>query len=159
MTNVRRPGIPAIPAMDDPTIYSTFQALRQVLVRLEDIARPLITGEWTAYTPKLTTLIGALSQAQASGRYIQMGRTVHFTLEADLTNIGTAGSALRISLPVGPARRPTLATVADVSTSSTDYLAYIPQNTSYIQLTTNASYSSPLASGRKFVITGVYEVA
>jgi hypothetical protein len=55
---------------------------------------------WTAWTPTLSAGSGALTSAVAHGRYKQLGKVVHFSVEIQITTNGTASLFLGFTLPV-----------------------------------------------------------
>src|SRR5512139_944582 len=55
---------------------------------------------WTAYTPTLAVGSGALTSASATGRYVQVGKTVHVQINVTITTNGTAATNLSATLPV-----------------------------------------------------------
>jgi hypothetical protein len=56
---------------------------------------------WSAYTPVVAAGSGALTTVSASGRYLQIGKTVQLALEVLVTANGTGGSFILASLPPG----------------------------------------------------------
>lgn len=55
---------------------------------------------WTPWTPTITASSGTFTTVSASGRYIQYGKTVHWTLVIDITTAGTASGGVVFPLPV-----------------------------------------------------------
>lgn len=58
-------------------------------------------GPWIAYTPTLTAGAGTFTTASATGRYKQIGKTVHFRVQITITTVGT-GTLPVFTLPVTP---------------------------------------------------------
>lgn len=58
-----------------------------------------IPQAWQAWTPTITSASGSFTTTSASGRYIQIGKTVHFQVAVTITTVGT-GAGARFSLPV-----------------------------------------------------------
>jgi hypothetical protein len=56
-------------------------------------------GAWTAWTPTISATTGSFTTTSAAGRYIKIGKTVHFTIAVTITTVGT-GSGARFTLPV-----------------------------------------------------------
>lgn len=57
-------------------------------------------GAWTSYTPTVSAGSGTATTYTATGRYIQIGKTVHVRVAINVTNKGTAASYIKASLPV-----------------------------------------------------------
>lgn len=58
------------------------------------------TGVWTAFTPAITASAGTFTTVSATGRYILVGKTVHFTIQITVTTNGTAATAILATIPV-----------------------------------------------------------
>lgn len=56
---------------------------------------------WTSYTPTFTQT-ATITKTVAFARYMQIGKTVFFTLAMNATSAGTAGAFVRVGLPVAP---------------------------------------------------------
>ena len=61
-----------------------------------------ITGAWATYTPTLRAQSGSLTSATATGRYMQIGKTVFFSISITITTNGTAAGSLTATLPTTP---------------------------------------------------------
>lgn len=70
------------------------EELRRIAQHVADVE-----GPWTAYTPVLTPGSGAFTSAVASGRYKQIGKTVHLQIRVNITTLGTAAGGFTVSLP------------------------------------------------------------
>jgi hypothetical protein len=158
--NNRRTGIPAIPALSDPEVYAILQALRQVLVRNEDITAPMAqaTGAWEAYTPQIVPFSGAYTSVTSRGRYKQFGKTVHFTTDFTIISKGTAAGYISLALPVGPVREFTPLNVISIVDGSNAYISYANRADQVALVWTNSSYGDPHADGRRLFVSGTYEV-
>lgn len=55
-------------------------------------------GEWADWTPTITPTSGTFTTTSASGRWTQVGKTVHFNTTITVTTVGS-GSGLQFSLP------------------------------------------------------------
>lgn len=66
------------------------------LANLGGMANP---GAWTAYTPSLTPGSGTFGSASATGKFVQLGKTIHFTINVTITTNGTAAGFINASLP------------------------------------------------------------
>lgn len=59
-----------------------------------------LDAPWTAYTPGIGATSGVPGANAASGRYRQIGRTVHVAVIVSLTAVGSASGSLVWNLPV-----------------------------------------------------------
>jgi hypothetical protein len=57
---------------------------------------------WTAYTPTITSSSGTITSRSATGRYKQIGKTVHVLLDINITNNGTGAGVINFTLPPLP---------------------------------------------------------
>ena len=57
-------------------------------------------GARTIWTPTITASSGTFTGVSASGRYIQRGKDVHWSLTISITNAGTATGYIEVPLPV-----------------------------------------------------------
>jgi hypothetical protein len=55
---------------------------------------------WSTYTPTITAGSGTITSSTATGRYKQIGKTVHLEITATITNAGTGSGQLIATLPV-----------------------------------------------------------
>jgi hypothetical protein len=157
----RRAGIPAIPAIQDPDVYATFQALREVLVRFENILAPLASEtSWSRYVPKITSEDGGtVGQFTVHGRYMKVNKTVFFHVDWQLGTVGTASDIAIISLPGGVSREHYAVPVVEVSSGgAAPYFAYIDAGYNHIHLDKHTS-GNPFVSGHRYILTGFYEEA
>jgi hypothetical protein len=60
-----------------------------------------LSDAWTTYTPTISALSGSLTSAAAAGRYLKIGRLVHFQVKITITTNGTGAAAIVCSLPFG----------------------------------------------------------
>jgi len=60
----------------------------------------LTGGAWSTYTPTVSSQSGTITTSSASGRYQQIGKTVHFSIKVTITTAGTGSGNLVVSLPV-----------------------------------------------------------
>jgi hypothetical protein len=58
-----------------------------------------IKAAWTSYTPTVSATSGTLTTTSTTGRYLQIGKTVYFTAQVTLTNVGTASGRISLGLP------------------------------------------------------------
>lgn len=59
-----------------------------------------LSTAWAAYTPTVTAGTGTFTTVSAAGRYKQIGKTVFASMRVTITNLGTAGTDVRVTLPV-----------------------------------------------------------
>ena len=62
-------------------------------------------GAWTAYTPTVTPQSGSLTSYSAASWYYQVGTIVFWTGVVKITNAGTAGGNMNVSLPFNSVTR------------------------------------------------------
>ena len=56
-----------------------------------------------AYTPTVTSFSGAFTTVSANGRFRRFGKYIFFGVEVIITNVGTAGGSIIVTLPAQPA--------------------------------------------------------
>lgn len=66
-------------------------------------AFPLGVDAWLTYTPTLTQNNAAVTKTVNYGRYMRVGRSVFFAGRLTVTGTGTAGTSLKVGLPVAAA--------------------------------------------------------
>jgi len=114
-----------------------------------------IPGVWTAFTPTLRAESGSLTTASATGRYIQIGKTVSFTITITITTNGTAAIWVAATLPVTANSRAVVPGRENAITGSMlQGVIWAGGNEVYI-LTYNNVY--PGGNGRELVVSGTYE--
>lgn len=57
---------------------------------------------WAAWTPTITAQTGTYTSTSTVSRYMQIGKTVYFTIYLTVTTTGTASAATLATLPVAP---------------------------------------------------------
>lgn len=82
-------------------IMSLQQAAGTAATAADDIAT--INDAWTAYTPTVSASSGTATSAAATGRYKQIGKTVHVQAIVTVTTVGTAAGDVNATLPVSAA--------------------------------------------------------
>lgn len=84
-------------------------SIKQLVTAAQGLDSRLTTDEatltamqaaWTPYTPTVTPSSGAFTTVSASGRYKQIGKTVHVGLLVNITTNGTAAGNIQVSLPI-----------------------------------------------------------
>jgi len=115
-------------------------------------------GPWTAYTPTLAASSGTLTSASATGRYIQTGKTVSFSIRIAITTNGTAATFITATLPVTAfAASQVLAGYHETNTEVMS--AVILSGTPTVATIRNSAGEYPGANSTAFVISGTYEAA
>jgi len=66
---------------------------------------------WTSWTPTITAGTGTFITVSASGRYQQIGKTVHFSLKITETSVGTASGSVNFTLPITALNNPSADTI------------------------------------------------
>lgn len=61
------------------------------------------TASWTTYTPTVTSSGGTITTVSATGRYRQIGKTVHLEIYVTITTAGTGIAQLKATLPINAA--------------------------------------------------------
>lgn len=90
------------------TLYpaSNLTANRTVTINTGDAGRTLDLGEWTAYTPTLSSGTGSVTghTVTITARYRRTGQKVDLYVKGVLTNIGsgTPGAAVTLTTPLAP---------------------------------------------------------
>lgn len=59
----------------------------------------VLASPWVAYTPTISPSAGAFTTASAAGRYKQVGKTCFFTVNIEITDVGTASGYINLALP------------------------------------------------------------
>lgn len=117
-------------------------------------------GAWSTWTPTLTPSSGAFSNVNSSGRYTQVGKTVHFSLKINIINIGTA-SGCNYTLPVTALNNPASDTVAygreDAVTGKMLQSKLLNGTSAGIAVYDNTS--APIGNGYVLNLKGTYEAA
>jgi hypothetical protein len=112
---------------------------------------------WTAYTPTVSASTGSITSASATGRYKQIGKTVHFNLTVSITTNGTGADAVRATLPVtAQAANSSFGSGRNASTGALLQWANADTTRAFI-FNNNGTY--PGADGASLSISGTYEAA
>jgi hypothetical protein len=128
---------------------------RQYFSTLDGLVRAL-SGIWTPYTPTLSPGAGAFTTASVTGRYIQIGKTVHFAVNISITANGTAAGFINVGTPT------TVKTPAVGVGRENSLTGFIVQglmgaggNTALLTFGSNNAY--PGGSGANIAFSGTYE--
>lgn len=116
---------------------------------------------WSTYTPNLSATSGTGIVGTAQGRYKTIGKTCVFQALVQITNLGTAATALRVSLPIasGPASNDCLVNAFDETAGTTLLYAKIPGGAIPIVILTTPSGAFPVAVNCYLIISGSYETS
>ena len=130
--------------------------------QLRDFTSGQYTGTWTAYTPTVAAASGAFTTVTASGRYTQVGKTVHFKALVTITDAGTAAIYTTITLPVTPyaTYREAVAGMSMVTATGamySDLVCFI--GASNLLRIYDGAAGNPAVNGNSLIITGTYEAA
>lgn len=120
-----------------------------------------VESAWTPYTPTITlTGTGALTTVSASGRYKQIGKTVHLWLTITITDHGTAAGTLNATLPVNSVSG-VEATILGRDAGVTGWVIQgrIQSAASVISNITSYATNSIIADGAVLNFSGTYEAA
>lgn len=115
-----------------------------------------VPGSWTNYTPVVTAGSGTITSYTSSGRYLQIGKTVWFVAIGKLTNAGTAGGDIKLSLPSNP--------VIDSAGNGfergiTGYALSVWIRTDGTVQVKKYDYTALIGTNYEYVAVGTYEVA
>lgn len=113
---------------------------------------------WTTYTPTLSASTGTLTSASATGRYKQLGKTVHVQIVVTITTNGSAAVYVVATLPAlgSPAAEYVLAG-RNAGTDGKLLQGYISSAAAQVLI---LAYDNtyPGANGARLVLSGFYEV-
>jgi hypothetical protein len=119
-------------------------------------------GAWTTYTPTAAAQSGTITSYTSVGSYIKIGKMVAFNARIALTNAGTGGLSLQISVPL-------TAKTGDIFTFSGQETATTGKGlTGSLGAATNDydrawvrfyDWTTAIATSNTIQITGIYEVA
>lgn len=126
-----------------------------------------ISGAWASYTPTLTNI--TLGSGTLTGRYMQVGKTVHFSASFTLGTGSAIGSSAALSLPVAPQnanfRLPFTAHYYDAGVANYAGIAIkdTPADNRITFIYNNGILTSTLpftwGTGDAIFVTGTYEAA
>lgn len=116
-----------------------------------------LTAAWTAYTPTVSASSGTLTTASATGRWLQMGKTVFVFVDITVTTNGTGSGSLNFTLPVLPKNASILVGREILATGKLTQAQLVQSNITASSFYYDNSY--PGANGTEFKIGGVYEAA
>lgn len=113
-------------------------------------------GAWTSYTPSFAPNTGAFTTASASGRWVQLGKTIHFSINLTITTNGTGAGFFKVGLPIAVQ---TAATAIGRETNGVTgkVLGGTIQAGNLTMIVLDADNAYPGANGTAFTISGTYE--
>jgi parallel beta-helix repeat protein len=116
----------------------------------------LNTNGYISYTPTASAQSGSITSYTASGGYYQIEKMVYFTASVSITNAGSGGQALIISLPFtnNATFNGTAAGREQANGSSLDGVIGPSSSTVPIFSYNNAS---PIATGNNLIVSGFYQ--
>lgn len=118
------------------------------------------TGAWTAYTPSYSPITGTFTSATASGRYKQIGKTVHFRVKFTITTLGTASTAaVDLTLPVTAQADGFVFIGRENAVTGNFFLARILSGFLRINGTDDSASTYPAGNGYVLDVSGSYEAA
>ncbi len=122
------------------------------------------TGYWDTYTPSLTNL--TLGNGSRLGRYLRVGKTIHFRVQITGGSTTAATGAVAIGLPVaahgtGIQRVPVSAYIGSVYVGILDIAESATSGVVYLAKGTNGASSTVTAfgNGNSLIVEGTYEAA
>lgn len=118
-------------------------------------------GTWTTYAPTITAQSGTITTVGAvTGRYRQIGKTVHVSLTIPITTNGTGAVSVAATLPVSPAASFDYAMAGHARAVSGKMLkAFILPSSPTFLLIRNYDDTYPASNGEILAVSGFYEAA
>jgi hypothetical protein len=111
---------------------------------------------WTNYTPTLTAGSGSFTSASVTGRYLKIGKLVHFTVGLSVTTVGTASSFFEISLPFTSGSVQNFAVAGRDSANGNAFIGVIDTGSTQLVIQEyNGGFG--LVAGSSLNMTGFYE--
>lgn len=130
-------------------------------------------GAWTSWTPTVTQS-GSVTVTNTRSRYARYGRTIHWSIELNVTGSGSAANIISITLPVTAASATSTAgsgVLVDLSAAlKFGFIAEFQSTTAFVMQCTDSSaagrlgetgapFAGGLASGDVIRASGTYEAA
>lgn len=124
----------------------------------------MLSPAWSAWTPTITPFTGSFTSASASGRYLQIGKTVFFSCQLTIVTVGTADAAVDLSLPVTPQATGTTFMGRENASSGRWFIARVVSTTAFRIQGQDSSFpggatSYPHGDGFVLNFNGSYEAA
>lgn len=120
-------------------------------------ATPASLASWTTYTPTVTSQGGTITAYTASGIYLNVGKSVYYSVSITITTAGTATGFLKCSLPSTP-NFAFSGTSQNTNITGVSGSAQTPSGDAnlYINNYANVTY---IATGSNVVASGMYRIA
>jgi hypothetical protein len=127
-------------------------------------AAPAATGfpAFTTYTPTITSETGTPTTVTATGNYSQSGKVVNMNFDVTITNAGTAGGYLNVSLPIAAKTGSFISFGVSEEFASTGVMGFTvisPSSSTTRVQTRRYDFASFWTSGFRVVGSISYEVA
>lgn len=118
-------------------------------------------GAWGTYSPTLSPSSGTFTTTSTAGRYLQIGKNVYVTINAVITDKGTASGSLTVSIPVTAANQSLRYILVgyEGGLNNMGMTLRIDPNTSVGIINYADGATTVIQDGSNFTFTGVYEVA
>lgn len=156
-----------MPIIGETSLYKVVDSLRQLWQLVQNIPAAVavlqgqmatIQAAWTAWTPTYAgSTSGTPVVTTTSARFQQIGKTVHFHLDATITNVGTAvGNFMTFTLPAAPLTPGSqIAMGREIATAG---LVVAAQGVGPLTIVgEGAGGTNTLVVNYRFVINGTYE--
>lgn len=112
---------------------------------------------WTAYTPTVTSSVGAITSYTSSGQYIDIGKVRHIQAYAKIVNAGTASSSIHVSLPLDKLPVNSFSLNAIQIASGYSCIARVAGSVNYIDIK-KYDGTFPGVTDSQFLVTGFYDI-
>lgn len=114
-------------------------------------------GAWATFTPTITANSGSFTTTSATGRWTQIGKTIHFNVNITLTTVGT-GTGVQFALPATAySSDRMIGTYREGATSG--FTGVVRLASSTLCILNEYDNSQTLANGNVFYCQGTYEAA
>lgn len=110
-------------------------------------------GTWT---PTVTSQTGSLTSYTSAGYYTKVGRLITATADVVLTNIGTGGGGIFISLPFTASVFPAIAFGHEDNVSGDMLQGRVPPGVPTVVTVMKYNNTSPIASNARLMVTIIY---
>lgn len=118
------------------------------------------SSAWTSWTPTISAATGTITTSSGTGKYTQIGKTVHFYAALTITNNGTGSGVIISTVPVsGAAADGTSVGGGRAGAVSGKQVNVRIESTGTRFYVLNYDNSYPAASGEILRISGTYEAA
>ncbi len=123
------------------------------------VDQPFDPNAWTAYTPTVAPVSGALTTYATSGRFKKLGRTVFVQFTINITTNGTAAGGLNVSLPIAAAAFNYTLAGRENSSSGKSLVSVVSAGPAANCFVANYDATYPGSNGASITLSGVYESA